>query len=315
MENVITLEKAKTNQVDVLAKVRAQIEARNVTSSKLAKEIGVSPATVSQLLNDKYQADPSKIIEKLANWLAQAEKKMSNPNVNPGFVMTATAQQITNDISFAHIVAEDGLVVIYGSPGVGKTQTLKEYQRNHNNVWYVMASPSISSVTSFLYELAYEMGIPSPTRRQDSLSRKIRERVANTEGLIIIDEAQFLSSDCLHELRVIQEKTHVAMVLSGNRKAYANMTGKRDEEFSQLYSRIAKKRGINKTKQKDALAMADAWNVYGQAERALMIQISERHGGLRLLSKTLKLASMYSQGGQINEKTLRTAFSELETSE
>lgn len=46
-----------------------------------------------------------------------------------------------------------------------------------------------------------------------------------------------------------------------------------------------------------------------------MIQISERPGGLRLLTKTLKLSAMYAKGGQISERVLRTAFNELDANE
>lgn len=46
-----------------------------------------------------------------------------------------------------------------------------------------------------------------------------------------------------------------------------------------------------------------------------MMQISERPGGLRLLSKTLKLASMFAKGSPMTEKLMRAAFTELEVSE
>ncbi|MFA0093428.1 hypothetical protein [Vibrio sp. 10N.261.49.A11] len=61
--------------------------------------------------------------------------------------------------------------------------------------------------------------------------------------------------------------------------------------------------------------MADAWNVNGESERGLMLQISERPGGLRLLSKTLKLAAMFAKGQTISEQVLRKAFAELETND
>ena len=48
------------------------------------------------------------------------------------------------------------------------------------------------------------------------------------------------------------------------------------------------------------------------AERALLVQISERPGALRLVSKVLKLAVMYSGGEPLNEQVLRVAFNELE---
>ncbi|EMV4498221.1 MAG: AAA family ATPase [Shewanella algae] len=316
MENVVALSKAETNQTDVLMQVNSVLESKTITASQLAKEISVSSATLSQVLKGKYAADPSAVIEKLKKWLRLRDDRLATPNINPGFVMTKTAEQIITDITFAHAVAEDGIVVIYGSPGVGKTQALKHYRANNNNVWMIFASPSRSSITAFLYGLALEMGILNPTKRKDDLSRAIINKIHRTEGIIIIDEAQHLSFETLEELRIIQEETSIPMVLSGNKKTYAKMTGGvRTEDFAQLFSRIAKKRGIHKTKQADVRAIADAWNVNGANERSLMQQISERPGGLRLLSKTLKLSAMYAQNKPITEQLLRKAFNELEANE
>ncbi len=314
MENVITLGQPKATETDVLMRVRALVESRSVISSQIAKEISVSPATLSQIINNKYQADPSKIVEKLEKWLRLRDSRKTTPSQNPGFVMTTTAQQITNDLTYAQVT--ESIVVIYGASGVGKSETLRHYQKQNNNVWMMTASPSRSSLTECLYEIAMELGMDQAPRRKGPLARVIRQRLKGTEGLIIIDEADHLDYPTLEELRILQEETGVGMVLVGNNKVYTQLTGgRRNEDFARLFSRIAKKRGIHKTKQADVRAIAHAWNVLGETENSLMFQISERPGGLRLLSKTLKLAAMYAKGGQITEKGLRTAFAELETNE
>ena len=59
-------------------------------------------------------------------------------------------------------------------------------------------------------------------------------------------------------------------------------------------------------------AIADAWAITGQGERDLLQQISERPGGLRLLTKALKLAALYAKDEAINVQILKTAFTELE---
>ncbi|MGR6833619.1 AAA family ATPase [Aliivibrio wodanis] len=319
MNNIIALNKQENSDdkhANVLMRIRTILESKDVTSSQLAKEVGVSPATISQILNGSYKADPAKNIDKLSSWLLLREQKANGPIINPGFVMTTTAQQIINDISFAHAVADDGIVVIYGSPGVGKSQAIKHYQNNNNNVWVIFACPSLSSLTAFLYEFALELGIPTPAKRKDELSRQITRRIRQSEGILIVDEAQHLGYETLEELRIIQEKVTLPMVLSGNKRTYAKMTGgARSEDFAQLFSRVAKRRGIHKTKEADVKAIADAWGITQQPERKMMIDISERPGGLRLLSKTLKLAAMFANGSAITEKTLRAAFQELETNE
>ncbi|HIF6018600.1 TPA: AAA family ATPase [Vibrio parahaemolyticus] len=313
--NVVALGASEAaNQTDVLMRVRTLTESKVISNSQIAKEISVSPATLSQILNGAYKADPSKMIEKLSKWLRLREERNNAPSINPGFVMTQTAKQITDDLTYAQVT--ESIVVIFGASGVGKSETLREYKRNNNNVWMVTASPSRSSLTECLYELALELGLDDAPRRKGMLARVIRNRLVGSEGLVIIDEADHLDYPTLEELRIMQEETGIGMVLVGNNKVYSQLTGgRRDEDFARLFSRIAKKRGIHKTKLADVRAIADAWNVDGESERSLMVQISERPGGLRLLSKTLKLAAMFAKSGSINEQVLRKAFAELETNE
>lgn len=314
MENVVSLAKAETSKTDVLMRVSSLIESKRVTSSQIAQEISVSPSTLSQILNDQYKANPAKIIEKLGNWLRMRDQRDANPSVDPGFVMTQTAKQIMDDLSYAQIT--ESIVVLYGASGVGKSKTLDEYQRTNNNVWKVTASPSRSTLTECLYEIAMELGMDQAPRTKGPLSRVIRQRLKGSEGLVIVDEADHLDYPTLEELRILQEETGIGMALVGNNKVYTQLTGgRRNEDFARLFSRIAKKRGIHKTKQADVKAVAAAWNIAGETEINLMIQMSERPGGLRLLSKTLKLAAMFAKRGAITEKLLRTAFAELETNE
>uniref|UniRef100_A0A6H1ZYD6 Putative transposition protein n=3 Tax=root TaxID=1 RepID=A0A6H1ZYD6_9ZZZZ len=314
MTNVHSLAKAESKQTDVIMRIAALINAKRVTSGQVAQEISVSPSTLSQVLNGLYKADPVKIVEKLENWLRLREQRDSNPSTDPGFVLTPTAKLIMDDLTYAQIT--ESIVVIYGASGVGKSKTLDEYQRTNNNVWKVTASPSRSSLTECLYEIAMELGMDQAPRTKGPLARVIRQRLKGSEGLLIVDEADHLDYPTLEELRILQEETGVGMVLVGNNKVYTQLTGgRRNEDFARLFSRIAKKRGIHKTKVADVRAIAEAWHVGGSTEMNVMIQISERPGGLRLLTKTIKLAAMFAKGAVITEQLLRTALAELETNE
>ncbi|EJL6577372.1 AAA family ATPase [Vibrio fluvialis] len=314
MENVVALSKAETNQTDVLMQVNSVLESKTITASQLAKEISVSSATLSQVLKGKYAADPSAVIEKLKKWLRLRDDRLATPNINPGFVMTETAKLIINDLTYAQVT--ESIVVIFGASGVGKSETLRQYQRENNNVWMVTASPSRSTLTECLYELAMELGLDDAPRRKGPLSRVLRSRLRNSEGLVIIDEADHLDYPTLEELRILQEETNIGMVFVGNNKVYTQLTGgRRNEDFARLFSRIAKKRGLHKTRQNDVRAVAKAWQIHNDKELNLMMQISERPGGLRLLSKTLKLSAMYAQNKPITEQLLRKAFNELEANE
>ncbi|EJL6309037.1 DNA transposition protein [Vibrio cholerae] len=314
MKNVVALQKAEVKNTTVVMDISALIEAKAVTGAQIAKEISVSPATLSQIMKGTYAADPSNVIDKLEKWLRMREQRQSTPNVNPGFVMTETAKQIMADLTYAQIT--ESFAVIFGASGVGKTETAREYQRSNNNVWMITASPSRASLTECLYELAMELGLDQAPRRKGPLSRVIRQRLLNSEGLVIIDESDHLDYPTLEELRILQEETGIGMALLGNNKVYTQLTGgRRNEDFARLFSRIAKKRGIHKAKKSDVKAIAQAWNVIGEEEQALMQQVSERPGALRLLTKTLKLSVMYANGKAMDTTLLRKAFAELTANE
>ena len=308
MTNVVALD--QTGNTDAITRIKALLEQSIVTQAQIAKEIGVSPSTVNQLLNGNYKADPAPMLQKLANWLTARDQRADAPR-DPGFVMTETAKQIIADMNYA--LATESIVIIHGISGVGKTTALREFQRTNNNVWVITTSPSRSTMTECMYELAMELGMENAPRLRGPLARALRRRLLNTKGLIVVDEADHLDRPTLEELRILVEEVGIGMVLVGNSRVYTQLTGgQRSEDFARLYSRVAKKRALTKAKKADVMAVASAWNIEGAVERDLLVRISERPGALRLVSKNLKLAMACSCGEPLTEQVLQYAFNELE---
>lgn len=308
MTNVVALD--QTGNTDAITRIKALLEQSIVTQAQIAKEIGVSPSTVNQLLNGNYKADPAPMLQKLANWLTARDQRADAPR-DPGFVMTETAKQIIADMNYA--MATESIVIIHGISGVGKTTALREFQRTNNNVWVITTSPSRSTMTECMYELAMELGMENAPRLRGPLARALRRRLLNTKGLIVVDEADHLDRPTLEELRILVEEVGIGMVLVGNSRVYTQLTGgQRSEDFARLYSRVAKKRALTKAKKADVMAVASAWNIEGAVERDLLVRISERPGALRLVSKNLKLAMACSCGEPLTEQVLQYAFNELE---
>ncbi|MEN3760286.1 AAA family ATPase [Aeromonas veronii] len=308
MTNVVALD--QTGNTDAITRIKALLEQSIVTQAQIAKEVGVSPSTINQLLNGNYKADPAPMLQKLANWLTARDQRADAPR-DPGFVMTETAKQIIADMNYA--LATESIVIIHGISGVGKTTALREFQRQNNNVWVITTSPSRSTMTECMYELAMELGMENAPRLRGPLARALRRRLLNTKGLIVVDEADHLDRPTLEELRILVEEVGIGMVLVGNSRVYTQLTGgQRSEDFARLYSRVAKKRALTKAKKADVMAVASAWNIEGAVERDLLVRISERPGALRLVSKNLKLAMACSCGEPLTEQVLQYAFNELE---
>ncbi len=300
------------NISDIRAGLRTLVENGETTLTRVAKESGVALSTVSGFMNDKYNGDMETIGRTLQRWLENYHRAAELPEP-PRFVETRTARQIWTSMRFASLT--ESISVICGNPGVGKTEAAREFRRTNNNVWMITITPSCASVLECLTELAYELGMNDAPRRKGPLSRALRRRLEGTQGLVIIDEADHLGAEVLEELRLLQESARIGLVLMGNHRVYSNMTGgNRTVEFARLFSRIAKRTAINKTKIDDVKAIADAWQITGENERELLQQIAQKPGALRILNHSLRLAAMtaHGKGERVNEDYLRQAFRELD---
>lgn len=300
------------NISDVRAGLRTLVENEETTFKQIALESGLSTGTISSFINDKYNGDNERVSQILQRWLEKYHAVAELPEP-PRFVETQTVKQIWTSMRFASLT--ESIAVVCGNPGVGKTEAAREYRRTNNNVWMITITPSCASVLECLTELAFELGMNDAPRRKGPLSRALRRRLEGTQGLVIIDEADHLGAEVLEELRLLQESTRIGLVLMGNHRVYSNMTGgNRTVEFARLFSRIAKRTAINKTKKADVKAIADAWQINGEKELELLQQIAQKPGALRILNHSLRLAAMTAHGKdeRVNEDYLRQAFRELD---
>ncbi|MBB7059066.1 AAA family ATPase [Escherichia coli] len=300
------------NISDIRAGLRTLVENEETTFKQIALESGLSTGTISSFINDKYNGDNERVSQILQRWLEKYHAVAELPEP-PRFVETQTVKQIWTSMRFASLT--ESIAVVCGNPGVGKTEAAREYRRTNNNVWMITITPSCASVLECLTELAFELGMNDAPRRKGPLSRALRRRLEGTQGLAIIDEADHLGAEVLEELRLLQESTRIGLVLMGNHRVYSNMTGgNRTVEFARLFSRIAKRTAINKTKKADVKAIADAWQINGEKELELLQQIAQKPGALRILNHSLRLAAMtaHGKGERVNEDYLRQAFRELD---
>ncbi|HFI2006450.1 TPA: AAA family ATPase [Escherichia coli] len=300
------------NISDIRAGLRTLVENEETTFKQIALESGLSTGTISSFINDKYNGDNERVSQILQRWLEKYHAVAELPEP-PRFVETQTVKQIWTSMRFASLT--ESIAVVCGNPGVGKTEAAREYRRTNNNVWIITITPSCASVLECLTELAFELGMNDAPRRKGPLSRALRRRLEGTQGLVIIDEADHLGAEVLEELRLLQESTRIGLVLMGNHRVYSNMTGgNRTVEFARLFSRIAKRTAINKTKKADVKAIADAWQINGEKELELLQQIAQKPGALRILNHSLRLAAMtaHGKGERVNEDYLRQAFRELD---
>ncbi len=277
-------------------KVVAVIEG-GMSQTELARIAGTSASTVGRWMADKYEGDNAEVARKLQAALDTiAERQAANDALPeaPGYISTPTAERIIDTLSYGHIAGD--IVVVYGGAGVGKTEAIRAYRRRSPNVWVSTATPADGSVVPALENVAEALGIPLASGAA-RMHRAIVKKMTGTYGLLIIDEAQNLDTKALDQMRSIHDATGCGLALVGNEQVFSTMTGgNRAAYLDRLYSRVGQRLRLGKATQEDTDAVIDAWGIKVKDCRKKLQEIATTPGGLRSLSKTIRLASMYAAG-------------------
>ncbi len=200
MTNVIELDQQQEKIAEVRTKVRTIVESSDVTYAAVAREAGISTSVISQFVKGEYRGDNNGVAGKISVWLDNRNRRANDMPVAPDFIPTRTVKQIWDALQYAQLA--QCITVIYGNSGVGKTRALQQFAADRPNVWLITVSPSRSSLSECLYELALELGIGDAPRRSGQLGRAIRRKLRGTNGVVLVDEADHLDYSVLEELRI-----------------------------------------------------------------------------------------------------------------
>ncbi|HHR4051840.1 TPA: AAA family ATPase [Salmonella enterica] len=292
---------------EIINTINTLISSGRLTQMVVAKESGLSDATISAFRKGKYKGDNDSVSHALAAWYSNWQRRNALPE-RPCFVETPTVRELRD--LFQSVRVMGCINVVVGAPGVGKTMTARDYCSNPNT-WMITLSPAHASVTECLLELADAVGVKDTRRNKGDLSRAIRRRLTGVQGLLIVDEADHLGVEGLEQLRAIQDASGVGMVLIGNPQGLSRAS--RYGDLARLFSRIARAKQLKKAKISDVKAIADAWEITGENELAVMQAIAEKPGALRVLTHTLNQAwiAANGEGSRMTEKHIKNAFKEV----
>ena len=299
----------------IIDDVRLVMERDQISQTRVEKESGISQATLNLLLSGSYPANPAKTGAKLEKWLtshrAKSESAHTMPPAKP-WTSTPTSERIMAAIAYAQMAGD--ITVVYGAAGLGKTATAREYARRMPNVWIVTATTATTnSVSMALESVLLALGVRELPQGAARMEREAVKRMADSGGLLIIDEAQNLCLSALEEIRSLHDATGVGIALLGNEVIYARMTGgSRAAYLDRLFSRIGKRVKLVRALADDIEAIAAAYAVRDASALRVLNEIGARPGGLRSVVKTIRLALMISGGSRLEAAHLRTAFKDLE---
>jgi hypothetical protein len=216
----------------MIAKTREFITKNGITQSMLARSIGVSAAQISQYLKDEYKGDVAGLETKLNDFMANYTVRND---------ILATKVTPTRDMEMVHFTINEAIIgrdlaVIYGEAGSGKTTAVKEFIKSNPTAVFVEAIPGMG-ISSVLSEISIAIGL-QPSKNSESMIRAIAKEFKRREAVLIIDEAENLTTKTLEAIRRIWDFSEVPTVLVGTFALINNLKG-RNGELLQLYSRVS----------------------------------------------------------------------------
>jgi len=267
---------------DVRDRIKSLIDEGHTSQSEIARSVGVSAAAISQYLSNNYKGDEPKIESALADYLVIVDKKRSFEKVIIPFVSTTVSEAIHEILTTCLIDAEFG--VICGHSGLGKTMALRQYNKIRPSSVLIEVAPTMNQV-DMLKAICSELKLPA-NGGCHAMFEMIVGRLDQSDRLLIIDEAEYLSAKCLNTLRRIHDKADIGVVLCGMPRLISNLRGK-SNDFAQLHLRVGHYINLNNLKSSDADTISRA--VLKNPSQIILKKLYEEcKGNARILSKILK---------------------------
>lgn len=271
------------------------IEAERLTKKDAADQAGIPYGTFTPWLGGTYPAEGSKTADQVARWLNSRETRQLVRTIAPRnrFVMTKTATAIHQLLGHAQHMPD--IVVVTGDPGTGKTEAVNAYARSNPHVYTIVGEPSINNVGALLSVLAHALGSYRGGARY-LLSRLIANKLHGSSALLVVDEAQHLSSEMLDQLRTYYDQCRVGIALVGNASVITRLEGgARRAEYAQLFRRVGMRLRRPKPLAEDVTALLAEWGVEDPALQKRLRNIAAKPGALGVMSKVFRLAQMVAR--------------------
>lgn len=230
------MNKAKLNKETIRAKVEAKIQLLQISANNAAKIIGISGATLNNVLNQTWKAKPEltpseEMWRRLAVWAGVLTEwktaHTSDFKKITGICRHAQEMTISKAISF--------------SPGTGKTWALREYANNNPAVYYIECEEYWNKKI-FLQKLCSVMGINNAMLNVAEMVEEIIDFLnSKDKPLVIIDEADKLKDPVINLYKTFYNKTLSGFILCGA-PYFKNRIEKgcrlQKQTYQEIYSRI-----------------------------------------------------------------------------
>ncbi|MFT9055556.1 MAG: AAA family ATPase [Ethanoligenens sp.] len=223
------------------------------SQEKAAKALGMSAPWISQYRHGVYKGSITETENRLTEFFKILDEKNEAAKKAEPFLPveelyreTSISQDVYKAIRFVQL--QKGIAALYGDAGIGKTMAAEKYmQDNPSTAIYIQVSPISGTAGNILKLICEALHLPAARSKLDMIIN-IKNRLDGTDKVLIIDEAQHLQIRALDEIRPLSDphmtggRRGIGIALIGNFGVFDRMQGRRQSDYSQLYSRVKMRR-------------------------------------------------------------------------
>lgn len=258
------------------------------TQTQVAKEIGLSTATISQFLDGSYKGNNKKVKNTIDKYIEQIKERNKIKNGISFYPELYNSRQTLFICNYAHL--NNDIALICGAAGAGKTTALNHYKANNIGVIMVTADPCCSTTLGILKRILLALNKPIKGDKSVMFNDLIKY-FKGSNKLLIIDEADNLNFTALQTIRTLNDKAKIGIVLSGNDKIYRQMlTGQKSYEFEQINSRVFVRKQVENTYNLEEIE--NIFNTKDKELSGILLDVAQRHClriAIKLYNLTIKV--------------------------
>ena len=244
------------------------------TRNRAAESLqNVSSATVSQLVNGKYELISDDMFTRIA---VQIGFSFDSWTLHEG----KTFREIT--YAFADAQAYRNVTWVVGDTGCRKTTAAIEYRRTHRNVFYILCSEDMRR-SDFVREMAKQVGAPTDTTNlRDMLENAISMIAFLSNPLLIFDEGDKLTDSVFNYFISIYNRLegHAGIVFLSTdyiKRRIENGLRYNKKGYKEINSRIGRRfYEVSATEQNDIYAICQANSLTDRADIEEVLKDAKR---------------------------------------
>ena len=258
-----------------------------LTLKQVGRRLNINEGFVSKYLNGVPEGDVGAFEARVADMLARDRRKRTWDDI-----YFETEAAVACHTVFDLIRESSDIGLVYGPAGVGKSKASRRYAEEHGTVIAFTGEEGRGGPYAVQRGIASGLDMRKWNRREVTRSDYLAKKLAGSERLVIIDNAQRIDISGLRWLMDFHDRTGVSFALVGNPEVLERLKGK-----DQLYSRIGVKADISESLG-DAAWMdraaddmvAAMWPGAAADIGLLAREAARKPGHLRTLNKQLKIA-------------------------